>query len=275
MLKTIKTEHEWLLRAASEYQFDGIISDNRYGMYHPNIPSIIMTHQVVAQSGLGDMVDALLRGIHYQRLQRFGACWVVDVQGVPNLAGKLAHPDVLPDNAKYIGLLSQIEHAATSEKHLLVLLSGPEPQRTMLADKLWEQVQGYDGKVVFVEGSEQVTYKGLIPAHITYHKRITKEVLTPLIADASLVICRSGYSTLMDLTVLGKKAILIPTPGQTEQEFLGKHLHKEGMYYCAAQKNFSLHQALKDVKNFPFHQPTMQNPHGLYKAVVDEWLASL
>lgn len=275
LLKRIADENEWLLREATHNNYDGIISDNRYGMYHPHIPSVIMTHQVLAQSGIGGFVDNLLRGIHYKRLQRFGECWVVDVPGSPNLAGKLAHPDVMPDNAKYIGLLSQIEPTVTSEEHLLVLLSGPEPQRTLLADKLWEQVKCHNGKVVFIEGSERVTDKGDIPAHIDYHKRITKEVLEPLIAEASLVICRSGYSTLMDLVVLGKKAVLIPTPGQTEQVFLGKHLHKEGMYYCVSQDKFRLDEVLQAVKNFPFVMPALQNPHQQYKAVVDAWLECL
>jgi hypothetical protein len=275
LLKRVAAENEWLLQEATHNNYDGIISDNRYGMYHPHIPSVIMTHQVLAQSGMGGFIDNMLRGIHYKRLQRFGECWVVDVPGNPNLAGKLAHPDVMPDNAKFIGLLSQIEPTITSEEHLLILLSGPEPQRTVLADKLWEQVKRHNGKVVFIEGSEHVTDKGDIPAHIDYHKRITKEVLEPLIAKASLVICRSGYSTLMDLVVLGKKAVLIPTPGQTEQVFLGKHLHKEGMYYCVSQDRFRLDEVLQAVKDFPFIMPALQNPHQQYKAVVDAWLEGL
>jgi len=275
LLKRIKTENEWLLQEAAKHSYDGIISDNRYGMYHPRIPSVIMTHQVLAQSGMGGFIDNMLRGIHYKRLQRFGNCWVIDVPGNPNLAGKLAHPDVMPENAKFIGLLSQIEPTATSEEHLLVLLSGPEPQRTMLADKLWEQVKQHTGKVVFIEGSDHVTDKGEIPPHIDYHKRITKEVLEPLIAKASLVICRSGYSTLMDLVVLGKKAVLIPTPGQTEQVFLGKHLHKEGMYYCVSQNDFKLTEVLSAVQQFPFTMPTLENPHEQYKAAVDAWLETL
>ncbi len=275
MLKTIKAENEWLMHEATYNHYDGIISDNRYGMYHPHIPSVIMTHQVLAQSGMGSMIDNMLRGIHYKRLGRFNVCWVVDVEGTPNLAGKLAHPDVMPANARYIGLLSQIEQRATSEQHILVLLSGPEPQRTILADKLWEQVKNYNGKIVFVEGSDNVTDKGIIPSHIEYYKRITKEVLEPLIANASLVICRSGYSTLMDLVVLGKKAVLIPTPGQTEQVFLGRHLHKQGMYYCVSQNEFILDDVLADIKNFSFKMPTLKNPHQQYMAVVDDWLDSL
>lgn len=275
MLKTIKAENKWLLKEVANNDYDGIISDNRYGMHHPEIPSVIMTHQLLAQSGMGSLIDNVLRGIHYKRLEKFNACWVVDVPGTPNLAGKLAHPAIMPPNAKYIGLLSQIEKRSTSEQHILVLLSGPEPQRTILADKLWEQIKSHNGKIVFIEGSDSVTNKGIIPTHINYYKRLTKEILEPLIADASIVICRSGYSTIMDLVVLGKKAVLIPTPGQTEQIFLGKHLHKEGMYYCVSQNEFVLNTVLADIKDFPFNMPSLQNPHRQYIEVVDDWLDSL
>lgn len=275
LLKTIRYEHQWVQQQVEALQIDGIISDNRYGLYHPSIPSVIMTHQVLAQSGMGPFVDNLLRRIHYKQLERFNDCWVVDVPGTPNLAGKLAHPSVMPANAKYIGLLSQVEPMPVSEQHLLILLSGPEPQRTLLADMLWQQVQQYKGKVVFVEGSDDVTGKSIIPANITYHKRITKEVLQPLIAAANMVVCRSGYSTLMDLVVLGKKAILVPTPGQTEQEFLGRHLHKEGVFYHAPQKGLNLLAALKGAETFPFHKLPLADTQNQYKPVLEDWLQKL
>jgi UDP-N-acetylglucosamine:LPS N-acetylglucosamine transferase len=157
----------------------------------------------------------------------------------------------------------------------LILLSGPEPQRTLLADMLWQQMQHYKGKIVFVEGSDKVTDKGTIPAHITYHKRITKEILQPLMAAANMVVCRSGYSTLMDLVVLNKKAILIPTPGQTEQEFLGRHLHKEGVFYHAPQKGLNLLAALKGAETFSFHKLPLANAQYQYKAVLENWLQKL
>ncbi|RYE26069.1 MAG: glycosyl transferase family 28, partial [Sphingobacteriales bacterium] len=139
LLKTIRSEHEWLKQAVIEHRIDGIISDNRYGLHHATLPSVIMTHQVMAQSGMGDGVDNMLSGIHYKRLQQFNKCWIIDVPGNPNLSGKLGHPQKLPRNAQFLGLLSQMKPAATSEEYVLILLSGPEPQRTILSDVLWQQ----------------------------------------------------------------------------------------------------------------------------------------
>jgi predicted glycosyltransferase len=258
--------------------FDGIISDNRYGLFHSKIPSVMMTHQLLAQSGMGEAIDQVLRRMHYKYIQRFWSCWVVDVEGEPNLSGKLAHPGVVPKNAQYIGLLSQIaeEKREESEKeHLLVLLSGPEPQRSILSATLWAQVQGYDGKVVFVEGSNNAAEPSVIPPHISYYKQLTKADLVPLIAGASMVVCRSGYSTLMDLVALNKKGILIPTPGQTEQEYLGKHLHKEGVFYSVPQKRLDLRQALIDCQLFPFRPVEISEAHKQYVPALDRWVKSL
>lgn len=276
LLSAVRKEHQWLTVQAGKYHFDGIISDNRYGLWHSKIPSVIMTHQVLAKSGMGPMPDRVLRQLHYQHLQKFGACWIVDVAGEPNLSGSLGHPGVLPANGKYIGLLSQLEQGALQEeKHLLILLSGPEPQRTILSGMLWEQVQNHKGAVVFIEGSNKVQEPSSIAPHIQYNKQVTKDVLQPLLAQASMVICRSGYSSLMDLVALGKKAILVPTPGQTEQEYLGKHLDKEGVFLHAPQKGFNLEQVLASAVDFPFRSLAMTGAHHQYETTLDNWAASL
>lgn len=280
LLKAIRYEHAWIQELAGKRQIDGILSDNRYGLFHTSIPSVIITHQLLVRTGAGAVADNLLQTLHYKYLQRFGQCWVADVPGTPNLSGKLAHPIVLPANTKYIGLLSQIAQAHTSQEHLLVLLSGPEPQRTILSDILWEQSAAYKGKMVFVEGSDIAPRQANASPlngdrNGVYYTRITGELLQSVIEKASMVICRSGYSTLMDLAVLGKKAILVPTPGQTEQEYLAKHLHKEGIFLRATQKRFNLPQALNNAQLFPFKPLQLDGAHELYKIVVNDWLTHI
>lgn len=278
LLRTIREEHDWLQLLVRERSIDAVISDNRYGLFHDMLPCVMMTHQLQAQTGLGTAADNLLRRLHYKYIRRFHKCWVVDVPGTPNLSGKLAHPHVIPENAEYIGLLSQLEEEnilQAAEEHLLVLLSGPEPQRTILAAKLWAQVLHYSGKVIFVEGSNKVKRPEIIPSHVIWHGQITKDTLLPLMLNAKIVVCRSGYSTIMDLATLHKKAILIPTPGQTEQEYLGKYLHAEGMYYTMSQKKFELQKALEATAAFPFNTLSFPGGDTLYKKIMNEWLLSL
>lgn len=273
ILRTIREEHNWLNEAVKTHSVDAVISDNRYGLYHSDIPCVIMTHQLSPISGMGSMADKMVRKLHYRMLERFNRCWIVDIPNTPCLAGKLSHPSVLPHNAEYIGLLSQAElKNVSSSKHLLVLLSGPEPQRTLLADKLWGQVKNHKGNVVFVEGTENVTVRGGIPQHITYHKRISGDTLAQAISAADMVICRSGYSTIMDLVKLNKKAILIPTSGQTEQEYLGRTLYQEGMFISKQQQSFNLDEALAEAERFTFSHIKVDNAYIIFLPVVDKWL---
>jgi hypothetical protein len=277
---TISREHKWLMQLSDNMQLDGVISDNRYGLHHPAIPSVIMTHQLLVQSGAGAFTDRLIQKLHYKYLGHFHATWVVDIPGVPNLAGKLSHPAILPKQTKYTGPLSRFENAANIgdvpiSGHLLILLSGPEPQRSILSKLLWKQALHYNGKVIFIEGSDSAVSPSTIPSHIAYYKRLTDETLAPLLQDAGMIICRSGYSTLMDLAALRKKAMLIPTPGQTEQEYLGKYLQEQGMFYCCKQQGFDLNRSLKDASQFPYHFPELSTAYNNYKTVIDEWIQTL
>ncbi|HXS37803.1 MAG TPA: glycosyltransferase, partial [Flavipsychrobacter sp.] len=275
LYRTIRKEHEWLLQQTAKHNFDRIISDNRYGLYHARIPSVIMTHQLQLQSGINNTADDELRKLHYKYLDHFNECWVVDVEGTPNLSGKLAHPQKLLDNTHFIGLISQFEASHNpEEKTLVVLLSGPEPQRSILSDILWKQLKDYTGSVTFVEGSNNAEMRNEIPSNINYFRQITGTLLQPLLEEAKMVVCRSGYSTLMDLIALNKKAIIIPTPGQTEQEYLGKHLHAEGIFFNVEQKNFDLNATLGKTADFPFRKLQIQGAHTQFQKVINRWLNS-
>jgi len=278
ILRTIRNEHKWLLELSQNRQIDGIISDNRYGLFHPDIPSVIMTHQLMVQSGMGHLTDRLIQKLHYARLERFGKVWVVDCPDIPNLAGALSHTKILPYETVYIGPLTRFEgvrRSAAPGGSLLILLSGPEPQRSVLSGVLWRQVQDYIGKVIFVEGSETAIIPPVIPTHIMHYKRLTDEQLGPLLSDAAIVISRSGYSTIMDLVALRKKAILIPTPGQTEQEYLARYLNEQSMFCTAQQKGFHLQSALKEAVQFPFHFPDLRHSFNSHDKVVKEWIEAL
>ena len=286
ILNTINSEHKWLLQLSGQRQIDGIISDNRYGLYHPGIPSVILTHQLRVQTGLWNLADRAVQKIHYKYLNRFAATWVVDTPGIPNLGGKLSHTGVLPNRSEYIGLLSRFATMDADivrrggwnlefEPLLMVLLSGPEPQRSGLSRILWQQLQSYNSNAIFIEGSEHAPAPATIPPHITYHKRLAGKELAALLHQAGIIICRSGYSTLMDLVALQKKAILIPTPGQTEQEYLGRLLHTQGIFYCTKQNAFHLQTALNEAQQFPYHSPSLQQSYTLYKKVLEDWIETL
>ena len=247
ILAAIKKEHRWLATQQNIHKFDLVISDNRYGLYHHKVPSVIMTHQLQILSGKGQWADRILQHMHYPLLEKFNTTWVVDEAGADHLSGKLAHPGKLPRNASYIGLLSQFtgrkanRNPAGEPGHILVLLSGPEPMRGQLEGILLQQATALTTyRFSFVAGNPLGSQREHLPKHIRYVTHLPATQLLQELNDASLVICRSGYSTLMDLAVLGKKALLIPTPGQTEQEYLAGHLEQMHYYTVREQSTVQL-----------------------------------
>lgn len=246
IMSAIRKERYWLRQQLDKERYDLVISDNRYGLYHRQVACCILTHQLQIRSGMGAFPDYCLRRMHYRLLNRFRACWVVDEAAEGGLSGDLAHPAILPARAAYIGLLSQFEHfpfeqIPEEKQHILVLLSGPEPMRTQLESLVLEQAGALDDYTFTVVAGRPggVRPPGL-PEHIVYHSHLAAAGLGPLLAAASLVVCRSGYSTLMDLCVAGKRTLLVPTPGQTEQEYLAGYLQQKGSCYYKPQAQLDL-----------------------------------
>jgi UDP-N-acetylglucosamine:LPS N-acetylglucosamine transferase len=139
---------------------------------------------------------------------------------------------------------------------------------------LWEQALQMNERIVFVEGTEAALVPENIPPHFTHYRRLDNEQLITALQQAAMVVCRSGYSTIMDLAAINKKAILIPTPGQTEQQYLGKQLHKKGILYCTQQTGFDLKKALHAAASFPY-LPSGMNGYQQHKEVIGDWLNQL
>jgi len=275
ILGSIKKEHKWLLHNVQKLKINGIISDNRYGLYHPEIPNVILTHQLRIQSGIGNFADTIIQNLHYRFLQRFNEQWIVDNPDERNIAGKLSHPEKLPTTTKFIGLLSRFNSTLSTKEvanNLLIILSGPEPQRTILSDKLWQQIQTFKGSIVFIEGTQNKKSDRIATKNIRHFDYLTHEAMAPLLHESEIVICRSGYSTIMDLLAMGKKAILIPTPGQTEQEYLGKYLNDSGIFLCMSQETFDLQKAVDTCKQISFNKPTTKNDFNLFIPTLEQWL---
>lgn len=251
ILIRVKEENHWLRQFQEKEGVDIVISDNRYGLWHRDLYCVLITHQLNIQSGMGNWMDRRIQRWHYRLVNRFNACWVPDMPLGMGLAGKLSHPTRVPDiPTHYIGLLSRMEPLHMDETiDLLILLSGPEPQRTILEKMLWEQLKAFQGNFILVRGLP----KGGSPLNGTnVYDHIPTGTLNEYLSKAKLVVARSGYSTVMDLVRLQKRSILIPTPGQTEQEYLGKYLTAQRIALCVSQKNFSLMDAFLQADQFSY-----------------------
>lgn len=221
LLKAIRMEHKVLDSLITTYDLCGIISDNRLGLYTSKVPTVFITHQLQVLSGFTTQITTYL---HQRYAKRFDECWVPDYKEDINLSGVLGHPKKLPSNVRYIGPLSRFKKAPLPKKwDVLVLLSGPEPQRTYLETKLLNELKKYNGKVLLVRGVVKEE-EARQCKNITIKNFLTSQELEQTINQSAIVISRSGYTTIMDLMTLEKKAFFIPTPGQTEQEYLALRL---------------------------------------------------
>lgn len=253
MIEAILHEKKTIRQWIDEYDIAGIISDNRLGVYSKKIPSVFITHQLNVLTGNTTWISSK---VHQHIIKKFNQCWIPDVETKPNLSGKLGHLENPEENIKYIGPLSRLHRKPTDKKYdLMVILSGPEPQRGMLEAQLTQEMGQFKGKVVFIKGKIEPEQKIEQAGNVTYYNFMNTEELENTFNESEIVLCRSGYTTIMDLAQLGKKAFFIPTPGQYEQEYLAKKLKKEGLVPFARQEDFKIENLLeidlfKGLKNF-------------------------
>jgi uncharacterized protein (TIGR00661 family) len=253
-ISAIVREHRAIKKIVKEHAIDVIISDNRYGCYSSEVKSIFITHQrTILMPKVFMALQPLFNFANQKLVARFAECWVPDFETQP-LTGPLSvgkHP-----NTKFIGMLSRFEksnHHIERKYDLLLLLSGPEPQRTIFERELVVQLQTFSGRALLVRGlpgayPELPVPAGNQPLRIINH--LPAQQLQQAIEESDLVLARAGYTTIMDLYFLEKKAIFVPTPGQTEQEYLARELEKRKIAFTCPQEKFSLQEALAEVENY-------------------------
>jgi len=256
ILIAIKREHRWLRDVFKKESFDLIISDNRYGFYNQTAYSVFITHQLQIQVPGNKWLQRILQKWNYYFINRFNECWIPDFKVEPNLAGELSHPEVLPKIVvRYIGLLSRFENIVVSTRKpvdILILISGPEPQRTVLEEKIVDQLQKIKRSAIVVRGLPEMKDVRESFNNISFFNHLPAQELNELMSNAQVVISRSGYSTVMDIIQLGKKSILVPTPGQTEQEYLAAYLMQKKWCLSFPQNKFFIESALQEAAQFDY-----------------------
>jgi Glycosyltransferase family 28 C-terminal domain len=250
----ILREHKQLKRIIKEKSIDAVISDNRFGLWSRKVPSVFITHQLMVKSPFGEKII-------YKCIQKcisnYTECWVPD-SVKEQLSGDLANKHPIAGNVKFIGVLSRFfpdEDEASPTIDLLVLLSGPEPQRSVFEKKIIRQLQspifqrsGFN--VLIVQGVTGKRTRINLAENISMVSYLLSEELRKVLISSALVLTRPGYSTVMDVAVLSRKAIFVPTPGQTEQEYLARRYAEKKIAYSVSQKQFDLTIALREAKKY-------------------------
>ncbi len=238
ILSAIKKEKNKAEEIAESWNAEIIISDNRLGFRSSKTKNIYLTHQLNIPHP-NALLSSIANKLHHRYINKYDKCWIPDQEGENSLSGKMSQAQ-LKIEKYFIGIQSRLKSLdLTEDIDISIILSGPEPQRTRLEQKLIEKVKGLtQKKIVIVRGTEAVSTQSQ-SKHITFHNLLTTPELNRIICRSKTIICRSGYSSLMDLVTLGKGAILIPTPGQYEQEYLAEELDGKFGFRMVGQKELS------------------------------------
>lgn len=264
VLNLVVIAFQLIISAISEYfllrkflatnHFDLIVSDNRYGLFSKKVKSIIITHQLMVKLPLGfRWAESVVHCFIKKMITPFNECWIPDFAQVPGLSGDLAHKYPLPDNARFIGPLSRFTRQLKlleNEARITVtaIISGSEPQRTFFEQLLINEFKHLDEDSFLICGQPLNLNKAQIINKLHILPFAIAETIHSLITRSDVVICRSGYSSIMDMCATGCRAIFIPTPGQTEQLYLAKLHGNAGNAIDINQSEFNLFSSIERAK---------------------------
>ncbi|MEP7317456.1 MAG: glycosyltransferase [Panacibacter sp.] len=258
ILLSIRNEQRWLQKTIKQLHIDIVISDNRFGLYTKQIPCIFITHQLRIKAAY-TWLQNLIQTINYSFINRFNECWVPDFENGFNIAGDLSHPEKMPAiPVKYTGVLSRFETAEsdTIKFEYLSILSGPEPQRTLLEQKLLTIAPKLNGKMLLLRGKPGSVEEIKGTGNCTIINHLPAKDMQQAFAESKFIISRCGYTTVMEVLSLRKKSLLIPTPGQTEQKYLAVHLMEQGLCYSCSQED-DLIGHINKINEYDYKLPSL------------------
>jgi hypothetical protein len=251
----ILAEHIRLKRIINDDKIDIVISDNRFGLWSRRIKSVYVTHlPVIPLPGNLKFLEGI--GILFHRffIRKYSFCFIPDLPGDLNLSGRLTHQVKLPENTRFIGILSRFSDRPHSGEnkfsfpHNTVILSGPEPQRGILRQKLIQILKHREPPTVILEGKPGSLAETPGSENIISYNHLPADEMQDMITGSTSIVARPGYTSVMELISLNCSALLIPTPGQTEQEYLAKHLSGKGWFTAIPQRKLDTGMTLPSVK---------------------------
>ncbi len=249
-LLAIVREKHVLKSFQKKHSLDLIISDNRYGCRLKDVPSVFIGHQInIIMPPSLLFIEPVINFFNRKLIKAFDACWIPDDSN-NTLSGTLSKP--ANSHTKHIGCLSRFTYDAEGKEDgpVSFILSGPEPQRTIFEKIILKQLQDLQIKSIIVRGLPNEMKSLAAPDHVKVYNYLNSAELQQIIQNAKLIVSRSGYSSVMDMVALRKKVIFVPTPGQTEQEYLAEMLAEKKIAYFQHQKHFDLKSALIEADSY-------------------------
>ena len=277
MLKAIWKEGRAMRRLLKQRRWDLILSDNRFNVRAKDIPSFVISHQLRFKTPPAlERFEFVTELFNWEYLRPFDRVIVPDyADAARSLSGRLSHEVkrlARNDKIYYAGPLASVERTdVPQDVDVFISISGPEPQRTELERVIFRQVERLpDRRIVVTLGKPEVREARRLGDRITIHGFLDRQGQQEMLNRARLVVCRSGYTTIMELAELGRKALFIPTPGQTEQEYLGQYHRTKGFFHSVGQYDLDLPrdvQAARRLNGLPQRADTRAAVRRLYQDV--------
>ena len=267
------SEHFRLKRIIRDHNIDIVISDNRFGLWNKTVRSVYITHQVrIPFPRKFRSFEWIGIRLHRYIIKKYDYCFIPDLPGDNNISGRLSHGMKLPENVRFIGILSRFNLPRTTgtlkdvPPHNTLILSGPEPQRRIFRQKVTELLSN-NLPVVILEGKPGSNGNASRSGTIISYSHLPLAEMQEIISGSENLIARSGYTVIMELISLNCGALLIPTPGQTEQEYLAEYLSAKGWFTAASQKSLDSGITLSGKKTFDFSEIVSESRDLLSKAL--------
>lgn len=260
IFRRIKQENDFCQKIANSFSPNIIMSDHCYGMYHEKIPSYFITHQVFFAIPFDlPFISGIVSLFNLNAHKNFEKVFIPDFPNEQGglLSGKLS---VIPKNStryKHVGILSSLNKVPANETiDVFISISGPEPQRTHFEDIALSQVEEIPGKKVVILGKSESEIKITDKENLAIFTHLSRAQVQQYVNKSQLIISRPGYSTIMELVELGKQALFVPTPGQTEQAYLSRRMQNAGWFYSVAQNRIELKNDVEQARSYPgLHRP--------------------
>jgi UDP-N-acetylglucosamine transferase subunit ALG13 len=267
LLYNIIAEHYKLRKIILENAVDLIISDNRFGLWNKNVTCVYITHMpLIPFPKPFEFLESIGVALHQKIIKKYSFCFIPDLPGDLCLTGKLSHGLKLSENVRFIGILSRFintdmlqNEILKKSDHTTVILSGPQPQREILRQKLINLLKDKETKTIMFEGNPDKNGNTAMNGNICFYSHLAGPGMREIIASSRNIIARSGYTSIMELVSLNCTALIIPTPGQTEQEYLAKYLSEKGWFNTVGQDELRDDISFGPCKPIPYDEINRQS----------------
>jgi predicted glycosyltransferase len=267
LLYHIFAEHYKLKKILAENSVDIIISDNRFGLWNKSVTSVYISHMpLIPFPAPFKFLESIGVVLHRKIIKKYSFCFIPDLPGDLNLSGRLSHGIKLPDNVRFIGILSRFINSGLRRNetpiksdHITVILSGPQPQRELLRRKLIPLLKDEETGVIIFEGKPDKSGDIAKDGNISFYSHLSASEMKEIIESSRNIIARSGYTTIMEMVSLKCNALIIPTPGQTEQEYLAKYLSEKGWFSTITQGELNDRISFRPCKPIPHDEINRQS----------------